>query len=106
VNRPEIFHELSQCLGLTTKLIAFAKLIVIVWRWLQSRIARFESELMTIVEAAAYAGVSSSKIRRVAKLHPEMAVPDGNGRNPHGIRREVRRHLKMAPKRAKQNTQR
>ena len=106
MNKSEFVNEASQWSWLATTLLACAKLTVITSKWLEFRIARSESELMTIEEAAAYAGVSSSKVRRIAKLHPEMVQRDGDGRNPRYIRCEVHRLLKMAPKRAPPNRRR
>ncbi len=103
VNKSEIANDASQLIWLMTRLIAYAKLAAVAWKWGRAWIARSTSELMTIEEAAAYAGVSSATVQRVAKLHPEMVVRDGNGRNPRYIRREVHRLLKMAPKLARPN---
>lgn len=103
MNKFEIADEASQWIVLMTRVIAFTKLAVLAWKWGRDRISRSTSELMTVEQAAVYAGVSSATVQRVAKLHPEMVVRDGNGRNPRYIRREVRRLLKMAPKRAKSN---
>lgn len=59
MNKSEITSEASSWICLVTRLIAFAKLAAVVWKWGRDWIARSTSEPMTIEEAAAYAGVRS-----------------------------------------------